>query len=682
MNIKKKKKYLLILICIIVLFASCSMPAADKLQEGNSLFDTEIPKSRGSGNSADLNIIRNPGFEIECAQSGKKAFPWVDRYGNDLRKSSQLKHTGTYSAAITNWAVYPLGFSTKSAGKYWIEAWVYIPSDSSNTNERIKIKVGYHRRWQSLSFNMNGNKDKWHKISGVIKTRHFFDGDKIELRIIAPRTSNIMYVDDVFMAPIEPLSKHAFPQNLSYSKCIKPDKKQRDLNFDVLLFYTKWRKEYIKKYIIKNGAVDRHAKVCIVAAEANGDIHEGWGNTEAASQSEATGYGMLISVQMAGTEYSREAKKDFDKLYRLYRNYPSLHHPDLMSWAVPVGGDGTLPALPSASDGDMDVAYALLLANGQWGGSPEGFNITYYDAAIKILNAISATNIYTDNGVHFPRLGIGNKEAGQNYHKYRATRPCDFMLDHLFRFSLATGDSIWTSLKNTTDEIIDYFYSFNGLIFLPDFAGNSGGHQFPITTFAGISDEAFGIMDTEYYYNSCRTPWRFALSYASGQTNDQGMNLALNTINNWLFTNPDFNKNGKFYPSAVQSAYSLRGKELDVKAIYLAKADQLEQAGQIKEAKKLRKKVKKDSLIANWDDTAFQSPFMAGMIVSDNQDALTSTWELVKNFNDGKWGNYYSNTLTLLSMLLVSGNWRAPVSLFESEPEPQVVDIKSRIDKT
>jgi hypothetical protein len=122
--------------------------------------------------------------------------------------------------------------------------------------------------------------------------------------------------------------------------------------------------------------------------------------------SEHTGYGLLVFVLMAG--YDKDAKTNFDKIVNFYKlhmrdnkmmswtasqYHPSLpfikdehlpftetvtfEKPDPVTWepitvieAVTVTKDNkSLPLTNSASDGDMDIAYALLLADKQWGSS-------------------------------------------------------------------------------------------------------------------------------------------------------------------------------------------------------------------------------------------------------------------------------------------------------------------------
>ena len=84
--------------------------------------------------------------------------------------------------------------------------------------------------------------------------------------------------------------------------------------------------------------------------------------------SEAHGYGMLLTVMMA--DYDDEAQKIFDGMVRYFQDHPAASDPGLMAWNQIEGcGDSTDPFRGdvSATDGDLDIAYALLLADQKWG---------------------------------------------------------------------------------------------------------------------------------------------------------------------------------------------------------------------------------------------------------------------------------------------------------------------------
>ena len=96
--------------------------------------------------------------------------------------------------------------------------------------------------------------------------------------------------------------------------------------------------------------------------------------------SEGQGYGMVIVALMAG--HDPAAQERFDGLARYALDHPSSVDERLVGWAQDArcrdveGGD-------SATDGDLDAAYGLLLAHAQWGS---GGAIDYLGAARRMLD--------------------------------------------------------------------------------------------------------------------------------------------------------------------------------------------------------------------------------------------------------------------------------------------------------
>ncbi len=71
-------------------------------------------------------------------------------------------------------------------------------------------------------------------------------------------------------------------------------------------------------------------------------------------------YGMLISVLKNQND---DSKNDFDGLWAFYKSFVNENH-GMMKWQILKNSNGALsPRDPnSATDGDMDVAYALFKA--------------------------------------------------------------------------------------------------------------------------------------------------------------------------------------------------------------------------------------------------------------------------------------------------------------------------------
>ncbi len=435
-----------------------------------------------------------------------------------------------------------------------------------------------------------------------------------------------------------------------------PTGERTSINNQVSAYYTRWKTQYLADFSFTSA--DGSGTGYVLEAETNPSVVEGLGET--ISQSEAHGWAMIATVLMAGNDAS--AKEIFDGYYTVYRSWPSSDHPDLMSWAVPK--DGNLSAerrLPSATDGDMDVAYSLLLAHEQWGGKPEGFELSYLDAAIRVIKALEENNILyapesAPDAAFFPRLGIGNNDPAEGYWEVRATRSSDFMLSHFHAFhNVRKFDSlyvkgeqnglanVWHELEANTIAIVEHMQNpQTGL--MPDFMGNqNGAFSQDISTFKGISDEPYenpGQNDDTYWYNACRFPWRFAQSYMHDTIPEA--KAAIETINAWL-TSTDTHKEWEWYnDSLIKSGYHLGGWALEG---------------------------------ADYYDKAFASPFMTAMALSEDSWNFNDMWNGVSTFTEpDDWStHYYDNTITLLSILLVSGNWWKPTPLTDIVPVVQTV---------
>ncbi len=201
--------------------------------------------------------------------------------------------------------------------------------------------------------------------------------------------------------------------------------------------------------------------------------------------SEAMGYGMLLAVYLAGAD--ENAKNYFDGLNRFRKCYPSSINPRLMCWKIPGNENATKD--DCATDGDLDMALALLLAHRQWGEA------AYLTEATNYLNAIAASLVRSDYSL---RLGDWNEAAGQ-------TRPSDFLPAHFRSFYLATGNGLWTNVENKCYAILDQLQTHaaptTGLV--PDFSVLGANHWMPAK-----AKFLEGPHDGHYFYNSCRVPWR------------------------------------------------------------------------------------------------------------------------------------------------------------------------------
>jgi endo-1,4-beta-D-glucanase Y len=395
--------------------------------------------------------------------------------------------------------------------------------------------------------------------------------------------------DDIIIPDAVP-PNHPYPSHSTYlGSHIKPNNfTQQQIDKQVQLFYDEWKSEYLKN------DCDNSSEYYIYSGDGANNV------------SEAQGYGMMIVAYMAG--YEQSAQFYFNGLYRYFKSYPSNINNNLMDWQQVHCDDSPSDDDNSASDGDIDIAFSLLLAHKQWGSLGE---IDYLAEAQTVINAIMQNDINHDNSTVM--LGDWCEAEEPNY--YHGTRPSDFITDHFKAFSEATNNSDWNNIidkcYDLIDEIQTNYSSSTGL--LPDFIINTNTTPSP----AG-AEYLEDIYDGKYYYNACRVPWRLGTDYLVN--GDIRAKSAITKINTWLLISTNGHVNN------ISNGYELNGT-----AIY------------------------------NWNDATFVGPFTVGaMLDSNNQNWLNDLYtELIEN-NELDDGDYYSNTIKLLSMIVISGNYWSP----------------------
>ena len=319
-----------------------------------------------------------------------------------------------------------------------------------------------------------------------------------------------------------------FPQHYTYtSGTIKPNNvTQQQLDDSTKVFYERWKSRYLingcdtnQYYVFWN--------------------YEGVGNPPSSiSVSEGHGYGMLITALMAG--YDVNAKKYFDGMFRYLRAHPSIYNNYLMAWNQitncvnsPDGGDD------DATDGDLDIAYSLLLADKQWGSNGE---INYIQEARNVMNAHLQNTI--NPITHSVLMGDWSTASDTNY--YFGTRTSDFMLAHFKSFAIASGNSEWTNVANECYSLIDAmqtnFSPTTGL--LPDFIVKVHSSPQPAP-----SNYLESSTDGKYSYNACRDPWRIGMDYLLN--GDTRAKVELNKINKFIKAKANNN------PANISSGYAL-----------------------------------------------------------------------------------------------------------------------------
>ncbi len=391
-----------------------------------------------------------------------------------------------------------------------------------------------------------------------------------------------------------------YPQAVSYPGCIKPNNvSQADMNASVASFYDYWKSKYVKSnlsslpggYYIKGE----------IAGSAEGYTPLG--------SSEGQGYGMVITVLMAG--HDPNAHAIYDGLFKTARAYHSSINNNLMGWVV-ADNSGAQGHFDSATDGDVDIAYSLILAHYQWGSNGA---INYLNEAKKMItNGLKAANVTSTN-----RLNLGDWDSKSALN----TRPSDWMLSHMRAFYQETNDAAWLNLINNLYSVYSQFsntYSpTTGLI--SDFVVKNPPEPAP----KDFIDE--GPQTNEYNYNACRVPLRVVMDYALyGSTNAQAIS---NKIATWIIQKSGGN------PASIRDGYQLNG-----------------------------------NVSGSDPEAVFVAPFVAAAVANPaNQAFLNSGWNFLKTKKSG----YYSDSYSLLCQLFISGNWWKPEAGGTTPPPPMLL---------
>ena len=377
---------------------------------------------------------------------------------------------------------------------------------------------------------------------------------------------------------------------------------QQQLDNSLADFYRKWR----SVYLVQGCGNGRY----YVGVTADAKSVGGGTAKSTITVSEAHGYGMLISVLMA--DFDPNARTAFDGMVRYFHDHPAKSNAGLMAWnqvkgcgnARDVAGD------TSATDGDLDIAYALLLADKKWGSAG---SIDYRKEALKVIAAIGKHEIDADS--HFVRIGdwVDGTDEGRYAH---TTRSSDFMVSHFKTFADATDDDTWHAVRDRTYSIIEAVrgkYSPQTAL-MPDFI--IGVPTKPQPAGAGFLE---GANDGAYSWNASRYPWRIALDYL---LNDDPRALkALRPLNSWV------QRAAKGDPAKIADTYRLDGKPAAESGVH---------------------------------EVAFVSMLaVSASIEAGNQKWLDALWRDMTARTVEK-EDYYGNTLKLLAMITITGHWAQP----------------------
>jgi endo-1,4-beta-D-glucanase Y len=325
--------------------------------------------------------------------------------------------------------------------------------------------------------------------------------------------------------------------------------------------------------------------------------------------SEGIAYGMLIAVYMNDS-------KLFDDLWQYALKYPSNAKSGtsdvstiLMNWYVNADGsldtstDGSCNCqkyIGAATDADEDMAFALIMASKQWGGQGS-LSKSYEQYAKDLLDAIWNYEIYDGK---LPRNG--NRWGDWNSLNVSYFAPAFYRV-----FASFTGKPAWSTdvVKTVYDTIEANLTSANGNTLnglVPAFSTSTGGE---------VSGQRH-----DYQYDSCRTPYRVGLDACLFNETRAKAYLA---------------KTSQFFAGIgaanIKDGYSLNGSPTP-------------EFGTTRGYGGL--------------SAAFIGPAGVGaMHDSRYQTFVDEVWGLLRGNNQWCGGQYYDESWTMLSLLMMSGNF-------------------------
>jgi len=178
------------------------------------------------------------------------------------------------------------------------------------------------------------------------------------------------------------------------------------------------------------------------------------------------------------------------------------------------------------------------------------------------------------------------------------TNPSYFAAGFYRIFANATGNNGWLSVANKCYDITNYFYNSYNTGLVPDWCQANG-------------QQASGY-SYDYKYDACRFPWRYGLDYLWYGTTAAYNHLK--KLSNWIYSQTGGT------PSNIKDGYQLNG-----------------------------------NVIGEWNNAAFVGPFTVGaMVDSSLQTWLNSLYSRLASFSSE---NYYNDSLRILTLLVVTGNF-------------------------
>ncbi len=387
-----------------------------------------------------------------------------------------------------------------------------------------------------------------------------------------------------------------FPQNRQLTGCINPTGYD---NNDVLAAYAQWKTDLVTS----NGAggFQRVQRTASDGLGANGATPLN------STVSEGIGYGMLIAVYMADSD----SHTLFDNLWK----YEQLHLDTngLMNWSITSAGANTPMQAGGATDADEDIAFALVMADRQWGS---GGALNYLNLAKAQIAAIWNHEVYQSK-----LAGPGDSWGPTNL--FDNINISYFAPAYYRVFKAIDSDTThsWDAVTQTVFDTID-----NALIAAD---GNTTNGLVPAWCTSSGGSSSAGPFN--YQYDSCRTPFRLGIDWCWNGGKDGSITALLKPSRAQAYVAKTTSFFGGIGAANIVDGYNLDGTVL---------------AGA--------------HTTAQGQSAAFVGPAGVGAMATSgasNQAFLDAAYARVKTRQLTIGGAYYDESWAVLSLLMMTGNF-------------------------